>query len=61
MRRRRFLTPALLTVFGLAAGDAVLAAAETNISNGPTPTGPGLAVHGYDVVAYFADATSTRT
>ena len=59
MSRFRFFTAALLTVFGLAAGDAAIAAAETNISNGLTLKGPGLAVHGYDVVAYFADAQPT--
>jgi YHS domain-containing protein len=31
------------------------AADEINVSKGATLAGPGLAVHGYDVVAFFAD------
>lgn len=35
------------------APSATLAADEVNVSKGATLAGPGLAVHGYDVVAYF--------
>jgi hypothetical protein len=35
------------------AHSAALAADETNLTRGATRAGPGLAVHGYDVVAYF--------
>jgi hypothetical protein len=31
------------------------AADEVNVSIGGTRAGPGLAAHGYDVVAYFTD------
>jgi hypothetical protein len=36
-----------------------LAADEINVSRGGTLSGPGLAVHGYDVVAYFTSGTPT--
>ena len=39
---------------GPAAGDA-LAGFEVNVAPGKTLAGPGIAVHGYDPVAYFTD------
>jgi len=53
----------LLAIIGvtsslLAAGTA-LAGSETNVSSGFTIKGPGLAVHGYDVVAYFTKGQPT--
>ena len=36
-----------------------MAAAETNTSSGFTTKGPGLAAHGYDVVAYFTAGEPT--
>jgi hypothetical protein len=38
---------------------ATLAADEVNVSRGATLAGPGLAVHGYDVVAYFDQGRPT--
>jgi YHS domain-containing protein len=32
---------------------------EVNVSSGATLAGPGLAAHGYDVVAYFTDGKPT--
>lgn len=43
---------------GFGVGPA-LAADEVNVSRGATVSGPGLAVHGYDVVAYFKLGTPT--
>jgi YHS domain-containing protein len=37
----------------------ILAVDEVNLSTGATVPGPGVAVHGHDVVAYFTDATPT--
>ncbi|KAB2850623.1 MAG: YHS domain-containing protein, partial [Hyphomicrobiaceae bacterium] len=34
---------------------AAFAVDEVNVSKGATLAGPGLAVHGYDVVAYFTN------
>ena len=42
-----------LTHTGAASAD------ETNVSTGGTLAGPGLAAHGYDVVAFFADGSPT--
>jgi YHS domain len=42
----------LLLVAGLVPS-ATLAADEVNVTKGATLAGPGLAAHGYDVVAYF--------
>ncbi len=38
---------------------AALAADEVNVSRGATVPGPGLAAHGYDVVAYFTNGAPT--
>ena len=48
---RTFIAALMLTLGWLAAAGAV-ASAETNVSSGLTAKGSGLAVHGYDVVAY---------
>lgn len=58
---RRFLTlaGALLVVLGSLGATVALATAETNVSNGLTLEGSGLAVRGYDVVAYFTDGQPT--
>ena len=54
----RKLIVALTMVTGLfAAGAAV---ADTNVSTGLTGKGTALAVHGYDVVAYFTQGQSIR-
>ena len=41
------------------AASATLAADEVNVTKGATLAGPGLAVHGYDVVAYFNQGRPT--
>lgn len=38
----------------LAGAGAAFAADEVNVSTGATLAGPGLAVHGYDVVSFFS-------
>ncbi len=43
----------LALTFVLLAPGGALAKGETNLSQGLTAKGPGLAVHGYDVVSYF--------
>jgi hypothetical protein len=46
----------VLTLLGAVAPVAVAQAAdELNVSKGATLAGPGLAAHGYDVVAFFTD------
>ena len=52
-------TALCLTVAGLAAysgawSSVALAVAEINVAPGRTTQGPGVAVHGFDPVAYFA-------
>lgn len=50
-----------LALLGLALTPSLaFAADEVNVTTGATAAGPGLAVHGYDVVAYFSDAAPTR-
>ncbi len=44
----------------LAFGSLVVASDRTNISSGLTLAGPGLAVHGYDVVAFFKAGRAIR-
>lgn len=39
---------------GLASGEA-MAGYEINVAPGKTAAGPGIAVHGYDTVAYFTE------
>lgn len=48
------LAAAALVLGGVAAGDA-LAGYEINVAPGKTLAGPGIAVHGYDPVAYFTE------
>lgn len=43
----------LFAVVAIASASPALAVDEVNVSTGATIAGPGLAVHGYDVVAYF--------
>lgn len=52
MTRPRLQLP-LLASLALLLATPVHAADDVNVSSGATLTGPGLAVHGYDVVAYF--------
>ncbi len=50
----------VLTVFaGLVAANVAGTKADTNVSYGLTAKGYGLAVHGYDVVAYFKKGRPT--
>ena len=52
---------ALLALFGLVGAPSMASAAdEVNVSTGATAAGPGLAVHGYDVVAYFSESAPRR-
>lgn len=55
----RNFAAALAVMAGLFAAAGAFAGSETNISTGLTFKGPGLAVHGYDVVAYFTQNTPT--
>lgn len=59
MRRFRNLSGALVLLLGALGSTVAFAAAESNISSGLTLQGPGLAVRGYDVVAYFTDGQPT--
>lgn len=59
MKSIRRFAAALAVLLGVTAAGVAMAAAETNVSNGLTLKGPGLAVHGYDVVAYFTDGAPT--
>jgi YHS domain-containing protein len=54
---RKFLARSLLAIV-LPVGTA-LAADEVNVSKGATLAGPGLAAHGYDVVAFFTAGAPT--
>ena len=49
---RKFIAGSAV-IIGLSAAGIANAGTETNVSSGLTTKGPGLAVHGYDVVAYF--------
>ncbi len=55
----RKLTATLTLIVGLFVATAAMAGPDTNISNGLTLKGPGLAIHGYDVVAYFTQGQPT--
>ena len=59
MKLSRTFVSAFVALFVLLASSAALAVAETNVSSGLTLKGPGLAMHGYDVVAYFTDGQPT--
>ncbi len=45
----------LMTLFAAAPLGVAQGADEVNVSKGATLAGPGLAAHGYDVVAFFTD------
>ncbi len=47
----------LLSAVALGAASPASALDEVNVSTGATIAGPGLAVHGHDVVAYFRGGT----
>jgi YHS domain-containing protein len=53
--RKYLLALPLAAAFALGATGPALAVDEANVSKGATIPGPGLAVHGHDVVAYFTD------
>lgn len=53
MTRPNFRSAFVVLALALLATSGAWAAAETNATSGLTAQGPGLAVHGYDVVAYF--------
>ena len=53
--RQSLLALPLAAALGLALAGPALAVDEVNVSKGATVPGPGLAVHGHDVVAYFTD------
>ena len=57
--RKHLLALPLAAAFALALAAPALAVDEVNVSTGATIAGPGLAVHGHDVVAYFTDGTPT--
>lgn len=59
MKIFRNITAALAVMVGLFGAGAAFADPETNVSAGLTFKGPGLAVHGYDVVAFFTKSTPT--
>jgi YHS domain-containing protein len=59
MKIIRNIAAALTVMVGLFGAGVAYADAETNISDGLTFKGPGLAVHGYDVVAYFKESKPT--
>lgn len=50
----------LATVASMSIAGAAMAGTEVNTSRGLTVSGPGLAVHGYDVVAYFTQNEPVR-
>jgi len=56
----RNFAAALALVFGVLAANSAMAVAETNVSSGLTLKGEALAVHGYDVVAYFTKGKPVR-
>ena len=57
--RKHLLALPLVAAFGLALAAPALAVDEVNVSTGATIAGPGLAVHGHDVVVYFTDGAPT--
>ena len=57
--RKHLLALPLLAAFGLPLATPAFAVDEVNVSTGATVAGPGLAVHGHDVVAYYTDAAPT--
>ena len=57
--RKDLLALPLALAFGLALAAPALAVDEVNVSTGATVPGPGLAVHGHDVVAYVTAGAPT--
>ncbi|HSA82945.1 MAG TPA: YHS domain-containing (seleno)protein [Geminicoccaceae bacterium] len=57
--RKHLLALPLALAFGLSLAAPAFAVDEVNVSTGATVPGPGLAVHGHDVVAYFTDGAPT--
>jgi len=51
--------PLLISALGLGTASPASALDEVNVSTGATIAGPGLAVHGHDVVAYFTTGKPT--
>ncbi len=60
MKLVRKFAAALAVLLGISVASVAMANVETNISSGLTIKGSGLAVHGYDVVAYFTVGQPTR-
>jgi len=54
-----FSKVSLLSLLALPLAVPAQADDEVNVSTGATLSGPGLAVHGYDVVAYFTTGAPT--
>ena len=59
MRMIRTFIAVLTLTAGLLAAAGAVASTETNVSSGLTAKGSGLAVHGYDVVAYVTTGEPT--
>lgn len=59
MKTIRMIAVALAMVTGFVATSTAFAANEINVSSGLTVKGHALAVHGYDVVAYFTKGRPT--
>ncbi len=59
MKTIQNLITAFAIVASLFAASIATASAATNVSSGLTAKGVGLAVHGYDVVAYFTKGEPT--
>lgn len=59
MKIVRNLIAVFAVVSSLFSASIATAGTETNVSSGLTAKGPGLAVHGYDVVAYFTRGEPT--
>ena len=55
MKHLRTLLVSLAMISVLLATGVANAGPDVNVSSGLTANGPGLAVHGYDVVAYFTE------
>ena len=55
---KSLILPFLATVLPVGSGHG---ADEGNVSKGGTLAGPGLAAHGYDVVAYFTEVAGNIT
>lgn len=58
---RLALAGALLSGVSLGMASAASATDEVNVTTGSTLAGPGLAVHGYDVVSFFSGSPELGT